>query len=327
MSAKASAIILCNNPNQVEYVFAPHQLAEIASLTNLRPGVVTADDLKKGGFEDVEYVFSTWGIPVLTEAEIARYLPRLTTVFYAAGATDHFARPMFARNVTVLSAWLANAIPVAEFCVAQILLGLKGYFHCNRINHSPEGWREGRQAAGPGIYGETVALIGAGAISRHVQELLKAFNVKVIVVNSRPEKRVISLEEAFRTAFVVSNHLPNRDDNIGVLDGKLFASMRPGATFINTGRGAQVNEAEMIEVLEQRPDLTALLDVTHPEPPASGSKLYTLPNVQLSSHIAGSINDEVHRMADYMISELRHAVAGEPFQYQVTESMLLTSKQ
>ena len=115
------------------------------------------------------------------------------------------------------------------------------------------------------------------------------------------------------------------NDNIGVLNGKLFSSMRHGAVFINTGRGAQVNEAELIEVLEKRPDLTALLDVTHPEPPAEGSKLYPLPNVQQSSHIAGSVNDEVHRMADYMLDEFRRYIAGEPLKYQVVESMLLTS--
>lgn len=70
--------------------------------------------------------------------------------------------------------------------------------------------------------------------------------------------------------------------------------MRQGATFINTGRGAQVDEAGLIEVFKRRPDLTALLDITCPEPPEDGSELYTLPNIHLSSHIAGSKNDEVH---------------------------------
>ena len=102
--------------------------------------------------------------------------------------------------------------------------------------------------------------------------------------------------------------------------------MRPCATFINTGRGAQVDEAGLVEVLESRPDLTALLDVTHPEPPEAGAKQYPLPNIRLLSHIAGSGNDEVHRMADYMIEELERYLAGEPLRYEVNESMLLTSK-
>ena len=241
------------------------------------------------------------------------------------GATDGFARPLFARNIKVLSAWQANAIPVAEFCTAQIMLGLKGYFRNTRSIKCRDDWAKAHAMAGPGCYGETVALIGAGAIATLTKKMLEQNNVNVIIIPSRAERRTVSLEEAFSKAFVVSNHLPNRSDNIGVLNGKLFASMREGAVFINTGRGAQVNEAELIEVLEKRPDLTALLDVMHPEPPEDGSKLYTLPNVRLSTHIAGSINDEVHRMADYMIEELRRYLAGEPLVYEVSESMLLTS--
>ena len=98
--------------------------------------------------------------------------------------------------------------------------------------------------------------------------------------------------------------------------------MRENATFINTGRGAQVVEADLIETLRERPDLTALLDVTFPEPPAADSELYRLSNVQLSSHIAGSMNDEVVRMADFMIEEFIAWEAGKPLRYQVTRELL-----
>ena len=323
---KYKAIFLCSQPSQIDYVYSPDRKARLAELTDLRPATVTPDELARGGFSDVEIVFSTWGMPSLSEEELAQYLPKLKVVFYGAGATDGFVRPLLARGVKVLSAWQANAIPVAEFCVAQILLSLKGYFRNSREIHRTGDWQSGKPCIGPGVYGETVALIGAGAISTKVKELLKAFQVNVVVIPSRPERRTVSLEEVFKTALVISNHLPNRDDNIGVLHRGLFASMRPGATFINTGRGAQVDEAGLVEVLESRPDLTALLDVTHPEPPEAGSKLYTLPNIRLSSHIAGSVNDEVHRMADYMIEELERYLAGEPLRYEVNESMLLTSK-
>ena len=62
-----------------------------------------------------------------------------------------------------------NAIPVAEFCVAQILLSLKGYFRGLNEFTSPEGRNAARKCIGRGVYGETVALIGAGAISTKVQ--------------------------------------------------------------------------------------------------------------------------------------------------------------
>lgn len=319
---QCKSVILNNSPESVSYVYSPEQLAEIAALTDLRPGVAGLAELEKGELRDVEVLFSTWGMIPLTEAQLDA-VPSLKAVFYAAGATDYFARPFLARGIKVFSAWKANALPVAEFCVAQIILGLKGFFHASRMLKSPDFWNH--KLGSRGVYGETVALIGAGAISAHVQELLKSYHLNVVVVPSRKEKRTVSLEEVFRKALVISNHLPDRDDNVGVLNGEMFRSMRPGAVFLNTGRGRQVNEPEMIEVLEQRPDLTALLDVTYPEPPVAGSKLYTLPNVMLSPHIAGSMNDEVHRMSDYMIAEFKRYSAGAECLYEVKESMLMTS--
>ena len=319
---KPKAIIVCENTRNIDYVYTKAQLAELAELTDLHPEIVS--DLSQGDFTQVEYLFSTWGMLRPSEEDIAKYLPNLKALFYSAGATDHFVRPFFARNVRVFSGWQANAVPVAEFSLAQILLALKGYFLNNREVHT-KAWKGAFR--GPGIYGETVALIGDGAVATKLKELLQNnFNINVLMIPSRPDWRTVSLEEAFKTAFVVSNHLPNRDDNIGVINRTHFESMRYGATFINTGRGAQINEADMIDVLKARPDLTALLDVTFPEPPVPGSELYTLPNVKLSSHIAGSLNDEVVRMSDFMLDEFKRFISGGELRYEVKEEMLITSK-
>ncbi len=316
---KCNAIFMGNYANQIDYVYSPAQKQEIAEITNLLPGCVGAENFAEYDLTQVEVIFSTWGMLNLTEEQLDR-MPNLKAVFYGAGATDAFARPLLRRNIKLSSAWRANAIPVAEFTVAQIILALKNYFRNSAAFTEP-----GKpMPTGPGCYGETVALIGAGAISQKVQEMLKMFHLNVIVIPSRPERRTVSLEEAFRTAYVVSNHLPNRDDNVKILTKEMFASMRQGATFINTGRGAQVDEAGLIEVFKSRPDLTALLDVTMPEPPVMGSELYTLPNVHLTSHIAGSMNDEVHRMADYAIRDYKNYANGLPLENEVTEELLMT---
>lgn len=310
---KLKAVFVCAKKETVDYVYSEAQRKQITEVTDLMPEIVNAGNFDSVDLKDVEVIFSTWGMMCFTGEQLDR-MPNLKAVFYGAGATDYFARPLLARGIKVISAWKANAIPVAEFVLAQIILSMKNYFSNNWNN----------KFAGPGCYGETVALIGAGAISSKLQEMLKVLNLNVLVIPSRPERRTVSLEEAFRTAYVVSNHLPNREDNQKVLTKELFASMRQGATFINTGRGAQVDEAGLIEVLKARPDLTALLDVTFPEPPEAGSELYTLPNVRLTSHIAGSLNDEVHRMADYVIGDYLHFAAGEPLEHEVTEEMLMT---
>ena len=318
---KLKAIFLCDNDAKIDYVYSPEQQKQIAELTDLIPGRLCSQNFDSMDLSELEVIFSTWGMICFSEEQLAK-MPKLKAVFYAAGATDHFARPLLNHGIKLVSAWRANAIPVAEFTVAQIILSMKNYFANSRTITGPSGWKQNN--AGPGCYGETVALIGAGAISSKVQELLKNFNLNVVVVPSRPERRTISLEEVFRKAYVVSNHLPNREDNRKVLTKEMFASMRKNATFINTGRGAQVDEAGLIEVLKQRPDLTVLLDVTWPEPPAEDSELYKLPNVRLSSHIAGSLNDEVHRMADYVIGDYKRFINGEPLVHEVTEQILMT---
>jgi len=320
---KIEVAFLCRNSEKLREVYGPERMNRISELAELYPEIITDENFETADLSRVECLFSTWGMMSFTNAQLDR-MPNLKAVFYAAGATDAFCRPLFARGIHVISAWRANALPVAEFTVAQIILGLKNYFRLARTLHSPSAWRAAQ--AGPGAYGKTVALLGAGMISSHVQELLKSYDLNVIVVPSRKEKRTISLEEAFATSQVVSNHFPDRTDNVGVLTGKMFASMPKNGVFINTGRARQINEAEFCEVFKARPDLTALLDVTFPEPPPEDSLLYRLPNVFLSPHIAGSLNDEWKRMADFMIDEFKRYLACEPFQHEVNESMLITSK-
>lgn len=327
-----AAAILCDG-DRVDAVYAAGRRRRLAELTDLHGQIIRSDDLHRHAeaLADVEAVFSTWGMPSLSEAQL-KLLPSLKAVFYAAGSVKGFAGPLLARGITVVSAWAANAVPVAEFTVAQILLACKGYWRNTADCRDPKRRREGPLVRGPGVFGERVALIGAGMIGRKVIELLRPFTLEVLVVDPYlPDETAaelgvatVSMAEAFERAYVVSNHLPNLASLTGVLDGTLFASMREGATFINTGRGAQVNEADLIATLGRRPDLTALLDVTWPEPPASDSPLYTLANVHLTSHIAGSLNDELVRMADYVIDEFLAWRDGRPLRYAVTAEMLET---
>ncbi len=311
-------------PVNVERVYGTEEAARLAARSDMLPGIFSKDDALAGRLNDVEALFSTWGMPVFTEEEIASCLPKLKALFYAAGATDEFVRPFLARKVDVMSAWRSNAVPVAEFCQAQILLALKGYFRNVREGHAARG----RARVGHGIYGERVALIGDGAVAHCLLNRLSTSRIETILIPSRPFERTVSLEEAFKTAYVVSNHLPDRDDNVACIGRAHFESMREGATFINTGRGRQIDERALVDVFSARPDLTALLDVTYPEPPVKDSPLWTLPNIIISSHIAGSLGDEVRRMAasavDAFIAYAETGLTGPNF---VREEMLITSGQ
>lgn len=328
---KARAAFFCNNESKLKAVYSQGRLEQVAARTDLYPDVISASHFLEHAdrLGQIQFIFSTWGMPALTASDLER-LPALRAVFYAAGTVKGFATPFLERGITVCSAWGANAVSVAEFCLGQILLASKGAFRNARDCRTPEGRCSGKAFMGKGAYGETVALIGAGQIGRCLIGLLRPFRLRIMVVDpylSDAEAASlgvckVTLEEAFREAYIVSNHLPNLPSLHKVLNIKHFESMREGAAFINTGRGAQVNEPDLVDVLRRRPDLLALLDVTDPEPAREESGFYGLPNVQLTSHIAGAHGDEVVRMADYMLEEFDCLQSGELLRYAVTLEML-----
>lgn len=315
-------IFLCNSPEQIKRVYRTDE------------AVYTKDDIlaKPDKFSGTEIIFSTWGMPVFTTEEIRTLLPSAKAVFYAAGTVQRFAAPFLECGVRVFSAWKANAVPVAEYALSQILLANKGFFSlCQGMRTSAE--ESSRQAkCYPGNYNVSIGILGVGAIGRLVCKHLLAFDVRVLAYDPfLPEDmaadlgiELTDLDTIFSTCQVVSNHLADNPDTKGILMGAYFASMVPYATFINTGRGAQVMEDQLIEVLEKRPDLSVVLDVTDPEPPAEGSRLYTLPNCFLTPHIAGSSGREVERMAEYMKDEYARYTKGEFCPYEVTAEMLRT---
>ena len=81
-------------------------------------------------------------------------------------------------------------------------------------------------------------------------------------------------------------------------------------------------EDELIDVLQKRPDLTAILDVTDPEPVKAGNALYSLDNCILTPHIAGSQGNEVKRMSDLIVDELERFLKGERCLYEITPEKL-----
>jgi phosphoglycerate dehydrogenase-like enzyme len=225
---------------------------------------------------------------------------------------------------------------VAEYTVSQILLANKGFFLACRGCRS----REGRAAAAslfaayPGNFGCRVGLIGCGGVGGLVAKSLKAHRLEVLVFDPfLPDEAAASLgvrkaplAEIFSTCQTISNHLANNAQTVGMLDYSLFSLMAPDATFINTGRGAQVVEEDLVRARREEPGRTALLDVTWPEPPEDGSPFYTLPNVFLTPHMAGSSGDEVQRMGEAMLEEFRawRANPSAPSRRCVTPEMLAT---
>ena len=99
-------------------------------------------------------------------------------------------------------------------------------------------------------------------------------------------------------------------------------AMKHGATFINTSRGAVVDEADLARALADRPDITAVLDVTPPEPPTPQSLLRKLPNIIMTPHIAGSMGREVARLGWSMLDEAERLLDGRPMRHRIDHRKL-----
>jgi len=266
---------------------------------------------------EVEVLFSGWNAPVLDEAFLKR-APRLRAVFYAGGSVRYFvSEALWARGITVCSALTVNGEAVADYTVGAVLFSLKqGFAHATAA-------RRGAFATDlpvAGVPDSNVGLISLGATGRAVARKLAPFGVRLVgydpfVSSAEAEKLGVGLRPRLETVFaeadVVSLHTPLLAATQGMITAAHFRAMRPGATFINTARGAVVREEEMIAVLRERPDITAILDVTDPEPPVPGSPLYALPNVVLTPHLAGAVDRERRRLGQAMIAEFDRWQRGE----------------
>jgi len=331
------AILLCNDKNALRSVYSQEILNSIKEKVSLYEEIIAKSELENhlDVVRDAEIIFSTWGMPHFTATEIENYFPNLKIVFYAAGSVRHFAYEFINKGIKVVSSYAANAIPTAEFAACQIVLANKGYFQASHLVKT-DSYSAGKKHFNtfPGNYNIKIGILGAGMVGSHVIRLLKAMNINAEILVFDPflsdERsaelgvRKTSLEEIFATCQTISNHLANNEATKGMLNKKHFDLMLDNATFINTGRGQQVVEVDLIAALKEKPSRTAVLDVTYPEPPLPDSEFYKLPNVVLTPHMAGSSGKEVIRMSSYAVIELEKWLQGKPLSYEVTLKMLET---
>lgn len=312
-------------PDAYDKIYGPAERADIEQLVDIYAEPQSAQSIgeRPQVMAEADVIFSGWGMPPMDDSFLS-HAPRLSMVFYGAGSIRGFVTDSsWERGIRVCSSYAANAVPVSEYALAAILFSLKLGWRFAAMVRSQHGYPQ--RANMPGGYGSTVGLVSLGMVGRLVCERLRPFDLNIIAYDpyvsaeqaSQLGVRLVSLEELFASADVVSLHTPLLDATRGMIGEQHFAAMKPWSTFINTSRGAIVREEEMIAVLSRRPDMQAVLDVVYPEPPAADSPLYTLPNVVLTPHIAGSQGNECRRMGRLMVNELRHYLAGEEQRWEI----------
>lgn len=274
---------------------------------------------------DVEILVTGWGCPAL-DAKALDALPRLRAAFHAAGTVkNHVAPECFERGVRITSAAFANAIPVAEFTVATILLANKQAFALQRRYRERRAFRLwSAEYPGLGNHGKCIGIVGASRIGRMVIEHLRAFGFEILVHDPFLDEagaatlgaELCTLDDLFTRSDVVSLHAPALPETQHLVDARSLSLLRDGAILINTARGALVDHTALThELVSGR--ISAVLDTTEPEVLAEDSPLYDLDNVFLTPHIAGSQGTETARMFASALDELERFIAGEPLQHEV----------
>ncbi|ELP61858.1 hydroxyacid dehydrogenase [Streptomyces turgidiscabies] len=327
--------VFAMNPVHLPELFPPRLMARLTAQARIDPSLVVQDFAEPavaGPLAEAEVLITGWGCPRIDEAVLTA-APRLRAVLHAAGSVRSLIAPeLWVRGIAVSNAVRANALPVAEFALATILLSGKDAFGLRERFRTERVYPPAAAHATVGNLGRRVGIIGASRVGRRLLELLRPFDFTVTLHDPYVDAAeaaalgavLLPLDELMRTSDIVSLHAPDIAETYRMLDRRRLALMPDGSVLVNTSRGALVDpEALTDELVSGR--IGAVLDVTEPEPLPADSPLYGLPNVFLTPHIAGSLGNELERLGRTVVDELTLLAAGDPLTHAVLPADLANS--
>ncbi|MFD8308835.1 hydroxyacid dehydrogenase [Streptomyces sp. NPDC059690] len=331
-NAQPPRAVFAMDPVHLPLLFPPPLMARLRQVCDLDPALVVQDFTTPAAAEALaraEILITGWGCPRL-DATALTSAPRLRAVLHAAGSVRSLVGDaLWERGVTVSSAVTGNALPVAEYTLAMILLTGKDAFTHRERFRATHACPTHTETAATGNVGRRVGVIGASRVGRRLLELLRPFDFTVLLHDpyvSPAEAaalgaELLPLDDLLRHSDIVSLHAPDIPETYRMLDAARLSLIRDGGVLINTSRGALVDpDALTGELVSGR--LHAILDVTEPEPLPPASPLYRLPNVFLTPHIAGSLGNELERLGRIVAEELERLAQGLPLAHQVRHADL-----
>lgn len=298
--------------------FPGHVVDQLTAVVDIDPTVLVTGSNAADELAEVDILVTGWGSPRL-DAEILDAAPGLKLVAHAAGSIKHHVTAeVWNRGIAVSSAAGANAEPVAEYTRAMILLACKRVLTQARV-YGSAGWPTEAQRIDAGYVGRTIGIIGASRIGRRVIELLRPWGARILLADPycSPEAAAamgaesVDLDRLCRESDVISVHAPQLPETRHLIDDRRLSLMRDTSVLINTARGSLVDTDALVEHCETG-RISAVLDVTEPEPLPPGHRLFELPNVTVTPHLAGAQGTEIALLGQYAVDEVKRFVAGEP---------------
>jgi len=250
---------------------------------------------------------------------IFEQLPGLRVVQSFSAGVDNLL-PLIPPGVMLCNAAGVHDASVSEWVVAVILALRRRLPEFGELQRHAE-WR--RDLAEPADFsnhpiddleGRTALVLGYGSIGRALALRLAPFGARVVGVaqHARPDAVTVeSLPGLLPDADVVVDLLPLTPDTRKFVDAEFFSQMKPGAIFVNAGRGGTVDTDALLDVLRSG-RIRAALDVTDPEPLPAEHPLWKEPNVLITPHIAGTVARWEHRAYRLAGEQIRRYAAGQP---------------
>lgn len=306
-------------------------LNEVGNLLNREPLGNIEDPRAAELLGKADALLGHWGCPQITQ-ELLDMAPNVKLFTYAAGTVKMtVTEAIWERDIRVTSGAIANAEPVVEFTVAAILFANKDViWQRDLLRDASIAEQRQEPAVQHGNWDKTIGIVGASLIGRRVIEVLKAFphlNVALydpfVSADEAAELGATKMElnALCKASDILSIHAPALPSTMGMIGAEQLALLRTGATLINTARGPLVDHNALTTEL-QAGRISAMLDVTDPEPLPDDSPLRTLPNVFLTPHLAGSQGTELRRMVAFAAEEIKRWSNNEPALNEVTQEML-----
>lgn len=276
--------------------------------------------------QGVDIAVTGWGTPTIA-GEALDSCDALKLIAHTGGSVADLVDPsVYAKGIRVISGNKLYAESVAEGTIAYMTAMMRripDYVYTIRNG----GWNLQGEEWSEGLFGRTIGILGVGTIARELMRMLQPFRCSFLVWDcnytvdtnflTSVNARQTSLEEVLTTCSIVSLHASLTPASHGLIGKRELGMMRKGALFINTSRGAIVRQDELVEVLRERPDLRAVLDVFEKEPIDADCPLRKMPNVYLMPHKAGPTIDHRSAVGRALLSDIRRFIGGEALEHEI----------
>jgi (S)-sulfolactate dehydrogenase len=221
----------------------------------------------------------------------------------------------------VIPAQGANAVSVAEYVIGAMFMLIRGVYGMTSSMLAGEWPRQGH-AFGHELMGQTLGLIGFGAIAREVATRARGLGMEVTAHDPFLDDddpawvaaRRIDLDGLLAESDVVSLHVPLDEGTSGLIGEAALARMKPTAILINTSRGGIVDESALAAALRQGRLGGAAIDVFAIEPlgPEAAAVFAGTPNLLLTPHVAGNAREAVDRVATMIVEAVLEELENSP---------------